>query len=204
MVAKMNAAEYFVPSFIRCIEFLEQNASLRYRIIFRSFGSDLPDVQMHFNRLLNRLQSSSLRHISHVGLWRRNANEKETELRAEGKTIVGFDEISAELENGRRHLALQDHYEHWAAHRGARVAGKLLLISDAENEGSHRHLFIDDNAHGAGEAHIVDVRRKTDGGEWSPLLDHQARDIYYHEARPYHVIVDDDYYLNLLRPLFEE
>lgn len=120
MLDRMRAMEakvaktYFVPSFGRAIQWLKQHESkLNWRIYFRTFGTDGPDVVHHWNLMCEDLGLDASHRIleESVGSWERT--DTETVLRFPGRTLSGLLEISEHIHRNPSNLALREHYEYW-------------------------------------------------------------------------------------------
>jgi len=110
-----------------------------------------------------------------------------------------FNRIYTDLmSRARKHktLAVQDHYEYWAANRERAECGKLFLL-DRRDRCVHQ-IFFDDNLHLSEYAKgkgIVDARDAA-SGESLPVPPLMNRHLV--KVEPLLAILQDDYYVRAL------
>ncbi len=194
---------YFVEAFVVFVKWLARSG-LRWRLYFRTFGSDLPEVEHHWAELCRAQGLPEAQHMQR-GEFKR-ASRHCSSLSMAGERHEGMAAIARAL-NGNAVLAtgLREDYAFWSEASEHRECGKLLLVEQRDETAAHRHFFFDDNAHvriDAPHENIVDVRmREADSEEYRTVSDGEARDKYFAEVNPLHMLRDPLYYVNKVKAL---
>lgn len=207
---------FILPSFFHLLIHLEEQGR-DFRVVFRTFGIDLPHVVKEFNcfcrgehPLFPKVPAGLRRRVIELprgtGEWYRDSAGPHLAM-ASGtgsKEFVqqahGFKECSEALQlrlfgEGFVHsLALRDYFQHWRASKEADDSGKLLLVSHHEGPNTPLEVFFDDNIERE-RAHIVDARdAKT--GEALPFA--STKGVHLLKAEPFDAIRDPQYFIKAL------
>lgn len=198
MLGKCERFNYFADSFVSLVKWLRANeAAFDWRMYFRTFGTDLPDVIKHWNALCDELEMPDRKIVDehHVGRFSR-VSRSHSVLKFQNQTLSGMTEILKHFHDEsakRATLALREDYEFWATNGEARDSGKLLLLDPSAT--NIISVFFDDNAHGKDHKNILDVRSLGSDGQFVCLPDAEARDKFFVYVDPEAAILDDEYYI---------
>jgi len=126
-----------------------------------------------------------------------------TALLEETQTFKGFDNILTALQSmvetePRQCVGIRDHYDYWAANGESDDSGKILLVDNGSTK--VRNIFVDDHVE-SNHAHIVDVRRVSDG---SRVPFDEAIGSCMLRALPYDAIMNDDYFINVIQAVLSQ
>lgn len=206
---------FLLPSFLNLIQYLQQTGR-NFRLIFRTFGSDIGDVIQEFNLFCEgrhpcfpgvpaelSKRAISLPHGS--GEWFRDEGGFHLSLcmHCNGLQLVrqfhGNKQCAEALHRKlfgdpqTLTLALLDYHPHWKEHNETDDSGKLLLLMPRESDPAV-HIFFDDNIE-RDRAHIVDARNAATG---EPLPFGETQGVHLIRAEPFEAIRDPQYFIAAL------
>eukprot|EP01062_Namystynia_karyoxenos_P074517 TRINITY_DN71445_c0_g1_i1.p1 TRINITY_DN71445_c0_g1~~TRINITY_DN71445_c0_g1_i1.p1 ORF type:complete len:359 (+),score=127.36 TRINITY_DN71445_c0_g1_i1:36-1112(+) len=200
---------FLLPSFFHMLRKLHDDGR-EFRIVFRTFGVDLPEVIHEFNAFCNgehpcypdvpkEFKERAVAQPVDTGEWYREADGTPHLSLCEGGLVTvkhGWAESSAGLhaklfgEGRSLSFALRDYYPYWRDQKEADNAGKPLMVQPFDSPSTPHHMFFDDNVERR-YAHIVDARAAP-GGEPMPFARTQGS--YLIRSEPLHAIQDPDYF----------
>lgn len=204
--AAVGLGRYFIiPSFFLLMLSLEA-AGRDFRIVFRTFGSDIQDVVKEFNLFCEGVHPcfkdvpTSMRRFAldfarASGTWMRDDAGLHLTLagaaRLDGAAACAA-ALSARLFGAEPSfsLALQDYFPYWRKSGEADDAGKPVFIEPL-TEGSAHIIFFDDNVM-RDRAHIIDVRDAANG---EPLPFARTQGVHLVKAEPILAIEDPNYFV---------
>eukprot|EP01065_Artemidia_motanka_P011848 TRINITY_DN16465_c0_g1_i2.p2 TRINITY_DN16465_c0_g1~~TRINITY_DN16465_c0_g1_i2.p2 ORF type:complete len:357 (+),score=95.69 TRINITY_DN16465_c0_g1_i2:63-1073(+) len=147
---------FIVPSFLEMVKRLHADGR-DFRVVFRTFGVDLPEVLTEWNAFCNgehpchevpaSMKQRAVETPSGTGEWYRDAAATHLALcvNRSGKSLCtmvhGYAECAAALkerlfgEAPTYTLALRDHYGHWRDQDESSEAGKTLPVEDLSDAG---------------------------------------------------------------------
>lgn len=207
---------FLLPSFLRCVLRLEEEKR-DFRIVFRTFGTDIADVISEFNlfcsgnhpcfpgvppqmshRIVNLPHDSGEFYRDDAGFHLSMCNRVKGGVELV-QQVHGLAECTSALnaklfgEPKTLSLALRDYYPFWKKSKEADDSGKPLFV-EAPKAGAAHHIFFDDNIE-RDRAHIVDARNAASG---EPLPFSETQGVYLVKAEPLLAIKDPDYFSKAL------
>jgi len=211
------AGFFLLPSFYALVLRLHEEGR-DFRLIFRTFGVDLPSVILEFNTFCagghpafphtpDGLRARAVQMPVDTGEWYRDSEGLHLALccahdgGAELVTVAHGDTECAKSLNdklfGKRPsltLALRDYHEFWKKSGEADNAGKPLLVHQNYGPNTPHTMFFDDNIE-KDRSHIVDARCAETG---LPLPFEETQGIQLIRSEPIHAIEDPDYFIKLV------
>lgn len=211
VLARLEPGRMLLPSFWAALETWAAQGR-QVTLVFRTFGDDLGRLLPEYNAratahpalrcfaigaddraLLHRFDRSEsgtvLVQPAHEGS---RAQLLEHGPAAPGVVAAGLRDVARVFGAlGSRAMAVQDHYDHWAAAGEADDAGKPLLVDPAAPT---HPLFIDDNLWPSARSRrlICDVRELPDA---APLHYDDANDLWFHHVSPLRAALEVDYFV---------
>ena len=170
---------------------------------FRTFGSDLPQVKVEWNRLCERVGATD-KQLSdeQCGVFERS-KRGDSSLRLGQREHSGLHAIYEVFRRGTETLALQECYGFWRDNDKHRHAGKLLLVD--EQDRAHRHVFFDDNAYDRDDdTDIVDLRLWHRDCFRCAEQNEGRKTGYVVEADPFLVIQDNNFFIDHVRTILND
>lgn len=168
---------FILPSFFIMLQALRARHR-DFLVVFRTFGSDLPDVMAAVNAFCRGEHpdfpaglpglAMSPRHL-HKGRYQGEDYVLECSSGKASSLPAVIDSLSA---SDAGFAAVQDDYEHWKRHRHAPEAGKPLWLT-VDDHGVN-HVFFDDNILNDAAGSIVAVRARKSPGTPFRRLDGEA------------------------------
>ena len=165
-----------IPAMFACIQTLHERPQPA-RFVFRTFGSDLPDVAQAVTAFVQGKHSDypGFSHENLVltqenlfrGRWADNGKLYQLWSYDETKVVASGDaEIMAFLED-KPICGIQDDYEFWAKNGWEPWAGKPVWVPA---DPTTQHVLLDDNIHNLETDSIASVRQQeTQGGLYRTL-----------------------------------
>ena len=186
--AKLAQSETLVfPSFYKLLSYLEEN-ELRYTVLLRTFGSDLPRVIRDINTATGSSMISLKGRFKHRTLFVEMAPLQE-------RCIERINDIYQFFKNSS-HIAIQDNWEDWMTHEEAQEYGKTFPV-DLQDD-SVISLFFDDNVRVEPNS-LVNIVNPIDVHTNQPLNVVslvESKNIFRVDAID--AILDDDYFIHLV------
>lgn len=179
---------HLIPALFDTIQSLSER-SQPVRFIFRTFGSDLPDIAdavTAFSRGQHPDYPSFVRphlelprELLFRGRWKNNGtcycllkyDDPETVVASGDAEIVEFlDSLPM--------CGINDDYEFWAANKWEPWAGKPVWVPSASTWSSaEHHVLLDDNIHNLEHDSIASVRREQDDGTYRFLSGREIQEM---------------------------
>ena len=168
-----NGMHFLVPSLFHCLLALHHSGR-RFRVVFRTFGTDLPEVRAAFTAFTKgKHPQFPLCPISDTfkldrGAWvirHENAEDshsavylQDTTPSSTAEALHGGEPIAAFFTSADTTLTIQDEYDHWKRHNFLPASGKPVWYTASATE--DRHIFFDDNIHYDAKDSIVAVHAR--------------------------------------------
>lgn len=171
------------PSFYRMLEKLRE-MKIPFTIIFRSFGSDLPDVVKEIEEHPSGIK---------VHHW---AEFKGKDFKLQGKGTIGkIEDIFDLFLESEEHFAVHDDWHRWNKDGEKGRSGKPFYMDITGNRMGIKNLslFFDDNITGQ-EKDIVDP---VDVNGYTLILD-RPEQIHAYPVNTKEAMLDDDYFANIV------
>jgi hypothetical protein len=215
-------SRFLFDSFFKLVDSLESEGRA-FKIIFRTFGHDLIDVQEDMNAFAAgehplypgkvrphlRLETAQMYHGRYHSaafkLHPFNADAASDSSLLPPPVVPTEAEVLTLIEDmsGSKVMAINDDYDHWSQHDCHPSAGKPCWLHSAPSAASSParpvHLFFDDNIHNDPDDSIVAVRRVAADGSITPLsgaetIEEEGKSIV--KVFCYEAIMNDDYFIN--------
>lgn len=185
----MNKMEgkYLVPSFVKLIQKMQEQ-NIEFRIILRTFGSDIQEGKIieEINLLLNDSRIDYFGDFKNGVLTIRNGEQVD-------QTIEKLDEIYQFFHDAQGHIAIQDDWKTWNADNEKERSGKSFIF-DLEDR-SVVSLFFDDNINTSGSEFNI-VHSMKPNGSSEPVKNCLNRNAFV--ADTIQAILDEDYFVDLV------
>eukprot|EP00546_Thalassionema_frauenfeldii_P017103 CAMPEP_0178895746 /NCGR_PEP_ID=MMETSP0786-20121207/761_1 /TAXON_ID=186022 /ORGANISM="Thalassionema frauenfeldii, Strain CCMP 1798" /LENGTH=304 /DNA_ID=CAMNT_0020566017 /DNA_START=305 /DNA_END=1219 /DNA_ORIENTATION=+ len=172
---------HLLPALFETIETL-QTRTQRVRFVFRTFGSDLPDIAKAITAF-SRGKHPNYPHFIHPelelntlvrGRWNEDRVYQLWDYSEERVLASGDTEIVQFLDS-HPICGIQDDYEYWAANEWEPSAGKPVWVPKW-NDDVH-HVLLDDNIHNLEHDSIASVRlQQEEGGSYRTLSGKEIMD----------------------------
>lgn len=165
-----NAAVYIFPSFFRLIDELD-SAQIRYKVMFRTFGSDIPDIMVEIKKKRPGIE------FAHIEFKKENCNA----------TIQRQIFATESLDN--QWVTVQENYEYWDTQGRNAESGKQLCLNQ---DPRIFNIFFDDCILRKDLIHVIDpygvTMEKKDAIARGHLVNVDTLEALY----------DDDYFIKQL------
>jgi hypothetical protein len=211
-----NEVVKIVPSFYALIQHLHlEKTDYDVRVIFRTFGPDLPEIIPEYQMKTNRKVDS-------MGVFFRNGHTIEEshlilgtdktpslhqdmtfyeQLKKENPNIIplsGFHMIHEYLSTVNCDAGLQDYYPWWSANNEKASSGKLFIVDPDDPD--IFQIFFDDNIdHEQADKNIVDLRHLKTG---QPLSIDKYLGVHLIQVEPFRAILEEDYFVKTFQGAF--
>lgn len=186
MMNKMEG-RYLVPSFVKLIQKMQEQ-NIEFRIILRTFGSDIQAGKIieEINLILNDSRIDYFGHFKNGALTIRGGGQVD-------RTIEKGEEIYRFFRDVQGHVAIQDNWKTWKEDKERERSGKPFIF-DWKDRGVVS-LFFDDNINASGSEFNIVHPMKADGSS-VPVKDCLNRNVFV--ADTIRAILDEDYFVDLI------
>lgn len=188
-------------SFYELISYLDNNENIQYRIVFRTFGEDLPKIIEELENILDwkvsvaKFNSGSLIVSETKDLCDHTkfltSREHDFVYKLEHKL-----KMYEFIRDSEHHLAILDDYKEWAKNDEAQEHGKLHLIDESDE--NTLSIFFDDNItkDPSSRTNIVSCYDAVHGKNMS--IDKAVERGYVYKVDTIKALSDPKYFINLV------